>query len=125
MKNIFLSFALLITLLLAQQVPVNAGAAQADQGRSALAGQKTFEENCMRCHGGDGAGNTFVGHKWKIPDLRSDAVQRQSAEQLIQIIADGKNDKMPSHKDKLSATEIRQVEEYLRDLAKKQPISGQ
>jgi len=125
MKNTFLSFALLITLLLAQQVPVNAGAAQADQGRAVLAGQKTFEENCMRCHGGDGSGNTFVGHKWKIPDLRSDAVQRLSVEQLTQIITNGRNDRMPSHKDKLSAAEIRQVEEYLRELAKKQPISGQ
>ena len=125
MKNTFLLFALLITLLLAQQVPVNAGAAQADQGRAALAGQKVFEENCMRCHGADGSGNTFVGHKWKIPDLRSEAVQRLSAEQLTQIIVNGRNDRMPSHKDKLSAAEIRQVEEYLRELAKKQPISGQ
>ena len=125
MKTAFLLFAFLAALFFAQQVPVRAGAAQADQGRAAVAGEKIFGENCMRCHAADGSGNTFVGHKWKIPDLRSDAVQRLSAEQLTQIISDGKNDRMPGHKDKLSAVEIRQVEEYLRELPRKPPTQGQ
>lgn len=125
MKTTLLLLALVVALLFAQQVPMRAGAAQTDQGRAAIAGEKIFGENCMRCHAADGSGNTFVGHKWKIPDLRSDAVQRLSAEQLTHIISDGKNDRMPSHKDKLSAVEIHQVEEYLRELPRKQPTQGQ
>ena len=125
MKTALFLLVSLSTLLFAQHAAVSARPAQVDQGRGALAGQKIFEDNCMRCHAADGSGNTFVGHKWKIPDLRSDAVQRLRAEQLIQIIAEGRNDRMPSHKDKLSAGEMRQVEEYLRELAKKQPTQGQ
>ena len=125
MKTKLLLFVCLsASLAFTQHASIGARPAQADQGR-ALAGQRIFEENCMRCHAADGSGNTFVGHKWKIPDLRSESVQRLTSEQLIQIIASGKNDRMPSHKDKLSAAEIRQVEEYLRELARKQPVQGQ
>jgi mono/diheme cytochrome c family protein len=81
-------------------------------------GQKIFEENCMRCHAADGSSNTFIGHKWKIPDLRSDTVQKLSVEQRIQIITGGK-DRMPAQKNKLTPDEIRLVESYVRELGKK------
>jgi len=78
----------------------------------------------MRCHAADGSSNTFIGHKWKIPDLRSDAVQKLSPEQRIEIMTEGK-ERMPAHKNKLTADEIRQVESYVRELGKKPSTPAQ
>ncbi len=105
-----------------QGPPLPAAQAEAEQNKTASPGQKIFEENCMRCHAADGSSNTFIGRKWKIPDLRSDVVQKLSVEQRIQIITNGKNDRMPTHKDKLTAVEIRLVEGYVRELGKKPQV---
>jgi mono/diheme cytochrome c family protein len=108
-------------VLAAQQADTKQPAppAQTEQAKIRNPGQKIFEDHCMRCHGTDGSSNTFIGHKWNIPDLRSDAVQKLSAEQRIIIITGGKNN-MPAHKDKVTKDEIRLVESYVRDLGKKQ-----
>jgi mono/diheme cytochrome c family protein len=120
MKSLFLLLSM-GTLLAAQQADTKQPAppGQTEQAKITNPGQKIFEDNCMRCHGADGSSNTFIGHKWNVPDLRSDAVQKLSAEQRITIITGGKNN-MPAHKDKLTKDEIRLVESYVRDLGKKQ-----
>jgi len=116
MKILLLLLALAI-MLVAQQADTKAASPAPPQTKAATPGRKIFEENCMRCHGADGSSNTFIGHKWNIPDLRSDAVQKLSAEQRITIITGGKNN-MPAHKDKLTSEEIRLVESYVRELGK-------
>jgi len=80
-------------------------------------GQQIFVENCSRCHGPDGSSNTFIGHRWHIPDLRSEPVQKLSIEQRITIITHGKNN-MPAHEKRLTADEIKLVEGYVRELGK-------
>jgi len=79
--------------------------------------RQIFQENCARCHNSDGSSETFVGRRWNIPDLRSDAVQKLTVEQRIEIITHGKN-KMPAHVNKLTTEEIRRVESYVRELGK-------
>ena len=83
-------------------------------------GQQIFVENCSRCHGPDGSSNTFIGHRWHIPDLRSEPVQKLSIEQRITIITHGKNN-MPAHEKRLTADEIKLVEGYVRELGKPIP----
>ena len=123
MKSLLLLFFGLGTLLIAQQESAKPAApasqSQAETGKVVNPGQKIFEENCMRCHAANGSSNTFIGHKWNIPDLRSDIVQKLTPEQRITIITQGKG-KMPAHKDKLTKDEIRLVESYVRELGKQQ-----
>ena len=130
MRTILKNVILLLTLaaVLGAQQPTSKDQAppppaQSEPGKAADPGQKIFEENCMRCHAADGSSNTFIGHKWNIPDLRSEAVQKLSVEQRIAIITGGKNN-MPSQKDKLTKEEIRLVEGYVRDLGKKPAPAG-
>jgi cytochrome c6 len=117
-----LLFVLCMSMLVLAQQPSSKEPAQAKQGKAVPPGQKIFEENCMRCHAVDGSSNTFIGHRWKIPDLRSDAVQKLSPEQRIEIITEGK-ERMPAQKNKLTADEIRRVESYVRELGKKPSTS--
>ena len=123
MKSLLLLFLGVSTMLIAQRESVKESApasqGQTEPGKVVNPGQKIFEENCMRCHAANGSSNTFIGHKWNIPDLRSDVVQKLSVEQRIAIITEGKN-KMPAHKDKLTKDEIRLVESYVRELGKQQ-----
>ena len=63
---------------------------------SKKSGQQIFLENCSRCHGPDGSSNTFIGHRWHIPDLRSEPVQKLAIEQRIAIITPGSNMKPAS-----------------------------
>jgi mono/diheme cytochrome c family protein len=79
-------------------------------------GATLFQANCARCHGPDASGNTFIGRRWKIPDLHSPAVQNLSSAQRIQIITHGHN-RMPAHEKKLTADEIKSLDAYIQQLA--------
>jgi cytochrome c6 len=94
-----------------------AGVAAA-QSASSSAGETLFKSKCAMCHGPDGAGKTMMGEKLKIPDLRSEDVQKQTDAQLNQVITDGKA-KMPPYKGKLTPEQIDQLVSEIRDLAKK------
>jgi len=124
MRRIFFFFLCMSATVLAQQPSDKGPVPPADQSKSVPPGQKIFEENCMRCHAVDGSSNTFIGRRWKIPDLRSDPVQKLSVEQRIEIITQGK-DRMPAHKNRLTAEEIRTVEGYVRKLGKKTSAPAQ
>ncbi len=77
----------------------------------------TFKAKCAMCHGADGSGNTAMGKKFNIPDLRSPEMQKKSKAELGTVIAKGKN-KMPAFEGKLTADEIAQLAGYVRALAK-------
>ncbi|HUK87009.1 MAG TPA: cytochrome c [Terriglobales bacterium] len=84
---------------------------------SALAagpGADTFKAKCAMCHGADGAGKAAIGTK----DLGSADVQKQTDEQLTDIITKGKPPKMPAYGGKLSADEIKNLVAFIRSLKK-------
>ena len=86
---------------------------------------KIFSTVCAECHGADGSGHTPKGEAGKIPDMRSDTVQKQSDADLAEMITNGKrssrglNYSMPSNKGKLTDQQIKQLVAYIRGLAKK------
>ncbi len=82
-------------------------------------GEGTFKAKCAMCHGADGSGDTAMGKKMKIRDLRSADVQKQSDAQLAEIIAKGKSP-MPGYEKQLDKDKIQKVVAYLRELGKKQ-----
>ena len=81
------------------------------------AGEKTFQSNCVVCHGQDGTG-TPTGKALKAPDLHSDQVQKLTDAQIAEQIADGKNN-MPPFKNTLSKAEIQSLVAYVRTFGKK------
>jgi mono/diheme cytochrome c family protein len=82
------------------------------------AGAATFKAKCAMCHGADGAGKTPMGAKLSIPNLVSPEVQKKPDTSLVESIAKGKN-KMPEFGSKLTADQITQVKDYIREIAKK------
>jgi len=103
------SFVVLIVLFAS---PV---AVSADDTASAKAAYKT---KCAICHAPDGSGQTPTGKALKIPDLRSEEVQKKSDADLAKVIADGK-DNMPSFKENTTDEQIRALVAYIRELAGK------
>jgi mono/diheme cytochrome c family protein len=85
---------------------------------NASSGADTFKAKCSMCHGPDGSGNTPMGQKMKVHDLRSPEVQKQTDDELTAIIANGKPP-MPAYGKTLAAGEIRQLVAYLRSIAAK------
>ncbi len=86
--------------------------------KPADSGQKTYAAKCSICHAADGSGNTAMGKKLKLKDLRSPEVQKQSEAKLAEIIAKGKSP-MPAYGKQLDKKKIDEVVAYLRELAKK------
>jgi cytochrome c6 len=86
--------------------------ANADQDSAA-----TYKSKCSLCHGPDGAGSA-VGKTMKVPDLRSDVVQKKSDGELAQAIADGRGG-MPPFKSSISEDQIHGLVTYIRSLAPK------
>jgi len=81
-------------------------------------GAGLFRSNCVICHGGDASGNTALGKKFKVRDLKSPDVQKSSDTELFDVISKGKKP-MPGFADRLKDEQIRQIIAYIRDLAKK------
>jgi cytochrome c6 len=79
---------------------------------------KIYKAKCSMCHAADGSGDSPAGKAMKVPDLRSEAVQKQTDEQLTEIVTNGKK-AMPAYKGKLTADEIKGLVSHLRGLAKK------
>jgi mono/diheme cytochrome c family protein len=70
--------------------PAARSAAAAPQTASAVAanGAKIYKAKCVACHGSDASGNTAIGKKNNIPDLRS--AKGLPDGQLANLIANGK-----------------------------------
>jgi mono/diheme cytochrome c family protein len=77
-----------------------------------------FRNNCARCHGGDGRGDTPLGHTYKTPDFTAQEWWRKNfnitgSASLNFIVSRGKGG-MPAFGKKLSRTEIRSLVTYVR-----------
>jgi len=81
-------------------------------------GAATFKAKCAMCHGADAAGKTPMGAKLNIPNLVAPVVQQKSDAALVESIAKGKN-KMPEFASKLTAAQITQLKDYIREIGKK------
>ncbi len=77
-----------------------------------------FRNNCARCHGGDGRGDTPLGHTYNTPNF-TDAEWWQkhsnitSTRSLISIVTYGKGG-MPAFGKKLTRTQIRLLVSHVR-----------
>jgi mono/diheme cytochrome c family protein len=80
-------------------------------------GEATFKGKCAMCHAADGSGSTGMGKAFKLRDLRSADVQKQTDAQLTEIISKGKG-KMPAYSASLGAEKIKSVIAYLRQIGK-------
>src|SRR5258708_30172114 len=115
----FVSLALVLINFLLIEV---AGSASRRRDKSASRGRVSAEElfrnNCARCHGADGRGDTPLGHTYNTPDF-TDPEWRQkhssiaSVGTLVSIVSHG-NGGMPAFGRKLTRTEIRHLVDYVR-----------
>jgi mono/diheme cytochrome c family protein len=74
-----------------------------------------FKSKCVSCHAADGSGNTAVGKRMKLRDLRSAEIQGMSDDALFNVIANGKG-KMPGYSKSLGADTCRALVAYVRKL---------
>ncbi len=84
-------------------------------------GEALFHKHCINCHGTDLSGNTAFGHRVKIPDLRSPAIQSQSDDQLFAGIGRGVGHREYPHgflSRGLNAADINAIIAYVRTMKK-------
>lgn len=82
-----------------------------------------WEDQCAKCHGADGKGQTPMGKKLRIKDLTDDAVQAGfTDEEAFKAIKEGVKDDKGATRMKpiegLSDDEINTMVKYARDLKK-------
>ncbi|MGD0906112.1 MAG: c-type cytochrome [Candidatus Acidiferrales bacterium] len=107
------STALVSLILLA--VPFSASA----QAGKAEDGQKLFDQNCSKCHGPDGSGNTPIGKAVGAKDLRSPEALKLTDAQIYTQIDQGKGN-MPPFGGTLNKAQIDDLIAYVHALGKKQ-----
>jgi cytochrome c553 len=86
-------------------------------------GAATWSDNCAKCHGAEGKGDTNIGRKLRISDLSEAAVQAQfTDDQAFSAVKDGFKDKDGKLRMKavegLSDDDIKAVVQHLRTLKK-------
>jgi mono/diheme cytochrome c family protein len=84
-----------------------------------------FRNNCARCHGADGAGDTPLGHTYNAPDFTDPDWWRKhsditSTRSLVSIVSHGKGG-MPAFSKKLTGSEIRRLVDYVRRFKNQKP----
>jgi mono/diheme cytochrome c family protein len=95
--------------------------AAAQSGKSE-AGQKLYEQNCAKCHGPDGSGNTSIGKAVGAKDLRSAEARKLTEAEIATQIEQGKGN-MPPFSGILNKAQISEIVPYVHELAKKQAAS--
>jgi mono/diheme cytochrome c family protein len=107
---------IITSLLLSLLGPFAHAQDQADEAK------QLFADNCVRCHGADGKGNTKMGRKLRIKDLTSPKLQaRLTSDRISEAIRDGSQDsegkeRMPSFADKLTEQQRAAVATYVKTL---------
>lgn len=104
-----------ILILVIGFIPASHGYAQ---NPPAAAAAGIFKTKCAMCHAADLSGNTPMGRKLSVPDLRAPEGQNQPDAELIGTITKGMK-KMPPFGGKLSKEEIANLVAYLREMARK------
>ena len=79
--------------------------------------KSVYQAKCAHCHGADGSGDTILGRRMKLRDMRSPEVQRYSATDLATIIGSGTDwGRMPGFQKKLGPEMVQQLAYYVRQL---------
>ena len=91
------------------------------QSAKADDGQKLYEQNCAKCHGPDGSGNTQIGKAVGAKDLRAPEALKLTDAQIATQIQQGKGNMPPL--SSLGKAQIDAIIPYLRGLGKKQTAS--
>ncbi len=115
------SLILFVLALLPLELVIRAAASQRRRPPARSRGVRVddlFRNNCARCHGGDGRGDTPIGHTYNSPDFTDKEWWRKnsnltSTSSLIAIVSRGKAG-MPAFGKKLTRTEIRSLVGYVR-----------
>ena len=82
-------------------------------------GAAIFKAKCAGCHSADGSGQTAMGAKMKIRDLRSADVQKQTDADLTAMIATGGKQNKPTHSFKskgLTDADISALVTFIRSI---------
>jgi cytochrome c6 len=77
-----------------------------------------YKSSCAPCHGVAGDANTAAGKNFNVPSFSSDAVLKQSDDDLLAVTKNGKG-KMPAWHDKLSDGQLKDLVAYIHTLQKK------
>ncbi|HEY0404414.1 MAG TPA: cytochrome c [Pyrinomonadaceae bacterium] len=127
MNRVVRQVALLIVLLVCAagawslaRASASAAAQVKKQGRKgqAVAVEGVYKQNCARCHGADGRGETTLGKIYKAPDLTDPELHsRFSNKELSAIITSGQGG-MPGFRKNLSKAEIAALVIYVRRFKK-------
>ena len=83
--------------------------------------KSNWDDNCAKCHGADGKGDTKMGHKLRIADLTDAKVQAQfTDDQAFAAVKEGVKDKDGAMRMKaiegLSDDDIKALVLYVRKL---------
>jgi mono/diheme cytochrome c family protein len=81
--------------------------------------KRLFTENCVRCHGDDGQGNTTTGAMLDVPDFTNQKFWQEDVkdERLAGSIRNGKSG-MPRFEKKLTDQQIASLIKYVRQFDK-------
>lgn len=105
-----LGFRLVLCCLLLSTTAVFA---QMSASEGTLTANPVFQQNCAKCHGKTAEGRHFGG-----PSLASEKTTAASADDLRNIIANGKG-RMPKYAGKLTPEEIDMLVQQIKSLNKK------
>src|SRR5258707_12969035 len=104
--------SIILLLLFAGLTLFIASIARANPEPDAAASSATYRAKCAACHGPDGGGSE-IGKSMPVPDLRLQAVQKQTDAELAQTIHNGKGG-MPAFKDLLREDQIHALVTHIR-----------
>ncbi len=86
---------------------------EAPAGADVEAGRQKYQQVCIACHGPTGTGNPALG----APDLTADLwVHGGTAEDIRDVLVNGRINQMPAQKDLLSEDRIRTLVAYVMSL---------
>jgi len=74
-----------------------------------------YLNNCARCHGADGKGQTELGRLNDTPDITGGTARRLGTSRLTRLITKGKGS-MPGFGKKLTKAQITSIVSYVRGL---------
>jgi cytochrome c6 len=102
-------FAIMVAIAVVIAPPLSA--------RAQTTPETLYSPKCAACHGPDGSG-TAMGKKLGVRDFHSAEVQKQTDEELTEVITKGKG-KMPAFGAKIKPDDITKLVAYIRGLANK------
>lgn len=76
-----------------------------------------YGHKCAICHGKDGLGNTAKGKSAHVKDVHAN--MKDSRDDMIKVVTDGKGDNMDAYKGELTPKQIQDVVDYYRTLGQK------